>query len=155
MSVWHGKRRAWSGVPKRWKPWKLALADVDGDGKQEIVLGVNKSTRYIKKPHNCLFVYGWDGRKVYPKWLSSSLSKPFTDFLFADLDKDGKADLVALETRRDGRQCVVVYSWIGFGYGFEWQSGDWNFARLAGTHGARVVVASAGRRYEVGKPAPG
>jgi hypothetical protein len=149
LSVWRGKRCLWRGVKQQWKPWKLTTADVDGDGKREIVLGVYKSTRYIPQPHNCVFIYGWDGRRAYPKWLSSSLSKPFTDFTFADIDHDGKDDLIALETRRDGKQCIVVYSWIGFGYGFEWQKGAWPHATLAGVNGNKVVVNIAGKRLEV------
>src|SRR5688572_68198 len=56
LSIRQGKRLLWRGVPARWQPWKLAIADVDGDGRREIVVGVYKSTRFFPKPHNCLFI---------------------------------------------------------------------------------------------------
>src|SRR5438128_1750685 len=96
LSVWHGRHRLWQGVPRRWQPWKLRIADVDGDGLREIVVGVRKATHFFPHPHNCLFLYAFDGRTVKPKWLGSSLSQPFTDFAFADLGGRGEK-LVAVE----------------------------------------------------------
>jgi hypothetical protein len=93
-------------VPQRWKPWKLAIADVDGNGRKEIVLGVHKGTRFFPQPHNCLFVFNWDGLKTSPKWLGSSLSKPFSDFTFANLDNDRALELLSVETRPDGQESV-------------------------------------------------
>ena len=146
LAVWRGKKRLWRGVPQRWKPWKLTTADVDGDGKREIVLGVFKPTRFFPRPHNCLFVYGWDGKRAFPKWLGSSLSRPFTDFLLADLDGDREDELIALETTRAGKHCVVVYSWVGFGFGFDWQSVAWQSARLIGVREGKIIVKVQGKR---------
>jgi len=151
LSIWRGKRRLWQGLPRKWKPFNLTLADVDGDGKREIVMGVWKSTKYFKKPHNCLYVYGWDGKEVFPKWRGSSLARPFTDFRLADIDKDREAELISLETMRDGKQRVAVYSWVGFGFGFDWESKAWNIARLLGTYRGKIVVEADGRRVYAAK----
>lgn len=144
LIVRRGKRVLWRGVPARWKPWKLMVADVDGDGRQEIIVGVYKATHYFPQPHNCLFIYGWDGKSVAPKWLGSTLSKPFTDFTFADLDRDGHEELVAVETTRDGRRSVAVYSWNGFGFTLDWQRGAWQSARLITNERGQVVVEADG-----------
>jgi FG-GAP-like repeat len=151
LAIRRGKALLWQGVPKSWKPWKLAVADVDGDGRREVVLGVYKATHYFPKPHNCLFIYGWDGREVFPKWLGSSLSKPFTDFAFADTDLDGRDNLIAVETTREGKQCVAVYSWNGFGFTLDRQHGDWARARLFKASSGEVFVEADGRRIPLPK----
>jgi hypothetical protein len=151
LSIWRGRTRLWRGMPQKWKPFNLTLADVDGDGSRDIILGVVKATRYFPKPHNCLYVYGWDGRQVFPKWRGSSLSRPFTDFRLADIDNDREAELISLETMRDGTRRVAVYSWVGFGFGFDWQSRAWKSARLLGVEHGKIVVLAEGRRTDATK----
>jgi len=145
LRIWRGDTLLWQGVRERWNPWKLMIADVDGDGRREIVLGVHKSTHYFPRPHNCLFIYGWDGRRAFPKWLGSSLSRPFTDFILADLD-GGAEELIALEIMRDGKRCVAVYKWNGFGFTLDWQHGSWQTAGLIAVEGGRVIVTADGER---------
>jgi hypothetical protein len=146
LSVWHGKRVLWRGVPASWRPWKLAVADVDGDGFHEIAVGVYKATRYFPKPHNCLFIYAWDGRSAQPKWLGSSLSRPFLDFAFVDSNGDGRDELIAIETKRDGRRCAAAYSWNGFGFTLDWQRGDWQEAALIEVAPGRIIIEADGER---------
>jgi hypothetical protein len=151
LSVWQGKQRLWQGVPKRWRPWKLSLADVDGGGRQEIVVGLTKATRFFPKPHNCLFVYGYKDKKVSKKWLGSGLGRPFTDFTFTDMDGDHVKELIALETTIGGRRCVGVYSWAGFGFTLEWERGNWKQARLLGEKQESVRVEADGRQITLGR----
>ena len=47
LTVRRGRRLVWQGVHGRWKPWKLAVSDVDGDGKLEIIVGAYKATYTI------------------------------------------------------------------------------------------------------------
>lgn len=151
LRIRSGKRLLWQGVHGRWKPWKLAVADVDGDSRREIVVGVFKATRYFPKPHNCLFVYGWSGSRAFPKWLGSTLSKPFADFAFANLDGDGEDELVTIETLRDGKHCVAVYSWNGFGFTLERQRGAWSQARFVANEAGDVVIEVDGERSTINK----
>ncbi|HWT01613.1 MAG TPA: VCBS repeat-containing protein [Pyrinomonadaceae bacterium] len=146
VSVRRGRRLLWEGVHGRWRPWKLMVADVDGDGRREIVVGVFKATKFIPRPHNCLFIYDWDGRRAAPKWLGSTLSRPFADFGFADTNGDGRDELYAVETRRDGRQALAAYSWNGFGFTQDWERGDWLKARLLAVTRAEITVEADGRR---------
>lgn len=144
LSISHGKRVLWRGVPARWQPWKLSVADVDGDGHLEIAVGVFKPTRYFPKAHNCLFIYGWDGQSAHPKWLGSSLSRPFVDFAFVNLKDERRGELVAIEIKRDGRRCVAAYSWNGFGFTLDWQRGDWLEARFVEAVNNRIVIEADG-----------
>jgi hypothetical protein len=152
LSIWHGKTKRWQGVPQKWAPWKLIAADVDGDGKREFIVGVRKATRFFRFPHNCVFIWSWDGKSATKKWLGSSLSQPFTDFLFYDVDGDREDELVALETRRDSTKCVTVYSWNGFGFDVDWQSVGWNNARLVGAARRQVFVMVSGRKITASQP---
>jgi hypothetical protein len=151
LSVRHRAKLLWQSVHASWKPWKLLVADVDGDGANEIIVGVYKATRYFPKPHNCLFIYGWKGKRGFPKWLGSTLSKPFTDFTFADLNRDGHKELIALEKGRDGKQSVAVYSWNGFGFTLDWQRGAWASARLMTNDGREVFVEADGENIALTK----
>lgn len=152
LSIYQGKRKTWSGIPRRWKPWKMTTGDVDGDGKLDIILGVHKSTRFMPFEHNCLFVWGFDGKQATKKWLGSSLSKPFSDFLAFDIDGDGEDELIALEQKQNGKKCIVVYSWIGFGFASDWQSGDWKKAKLQRAAKNKIIVEADGKTVSVVKP---
>jgi hypothetical protein len=142
LTIWRDGERIWQGIPAKWRAWKVQVADVDGDGIEEIVVGVHKTTRFYREPHNCLFVFGWDGQKAFPKWLGSRLSKPFVDFAFAQLDGEAGEELVSLEVTRSGDRCLVVYSWCGFGFVGDWQSQSFARARLARTGSGQVILAS-------------
>jgi hypothetical protein len=151
LSVWRGRKLLHRDVPQRWKPWKLAIADVDGNGRKEIVLGVHKGTRFFPQPHNCLFVFNWDGQKTSPKWLGSSLSKPFSDFTFANFDNDRALELLSVETRPDGKKCLVCYSYLDFGFGVDWQRGAWKTLRILSTSNNRVLVEADGKQMNISR----
>jgi len=154
LAVWRGGRRLWQGVPRRWRPWKLQIADMEGDGRREIIVGVQKSTHFFPRPHHCLFIYRFDGRTVQPVWLGSSLSQPFIDFTFARTGSRHAEKLIALEITRDGRRCVTVYSWDGFGFTADWQRGNWKTARLLESSAGRVLLEADSRRIPVMEGAP-
>ena len=103
---------------RKLNPWKLQVADVDGDGESEIVAGVWKKSPKDPVMARRVFVYSWNGERMLPKWLGSRLSRRFEDFVMCDVNDDGWDELVALETAPKGRRRVSVYRWRCFG--FDW-----------------------------------
>lgn len=134
----------WSGVPRAWHPWKMQVVDITGNGDQEVAVGVNKPTKFLPFPHNCLFLYRWNGREELPMWLGSSLSKPFTDFLFAPR-RGRPARLYSVERLSTGRYCVCIYHWDNFGFTFDGQAGSWPNAKLLDARTDRVRVDAGGK----------
>lgn len=135
----------WEDIPASWKPWKMEIADVDGDGKKEMIVGVFKSTKFFPKPHNCLFIYGWSGEKGFPKWLGSSLGRVFTDYLFADLDGKTGDELIALETTLEGKKSLAIYKWNGFGFTMIQKNGVWATAKILGAKDGEISVQADGK----------
>jgi hypothetical protein len=113
--VMRGKKKVWEGV--RLNPWKVAVPDVDGDGKHEVAVGVYKKSRFDPVMAKRLFIYKFEANKLLPKWLGSRLGRRFTDFRFTDLNKDGKDELIANEYD-DKWRYESTYRWNGFGFDF-------------------------------------
>lgn len=98
---------------KLYRAWKVALADLDGDGTSEVVLGVWSSTRRHDEPdpHRAVWVLAWDPVKqeLREVWRGSALARPLLDF---EMDA---SRLIALE-RLDGVCFRTRYQWTGFGF---------------------------------------
>lgn len=108
-----GKKILWEN--KKLSPWKLMVADLDGDKKQEVFFGVYKKSRFDPIYARRLFIYNWDGKRLVPRWLSSRLTRRFVDFTVFDLNKDGKAEVFALEKGDGTSKRVSVYKPAPFG----------------------------------------
>ncbi len=151
LQIRRGKKLLWQGVPAKWKPWKIEIADVDGDGRREMIVGVFKATKFFAKPHNCLFIYGFAGETAFPKWLGSSLSRPFTDFTFADMDNEGGDELIAMETTLEGRLSLAVYHWNSFGFTLDWHRGEWQTAKIVDVENGLILVEADGKDISLAK----
>ncbi|WP_165916185.1 FG-GAP repeat domain-containing protein [Marinisporobacter balticus] len=97
-------------------PWKVQTADVDGDGKKEIAIGVYKKTKFYPIMEKRPFIYEWRDGRIFPKWRGSRLSKPFDDYIFLDIDEDKMDEIIAIEVLKDGRKTINAYKWKGFGF---------------------------------------
>lgn len=96
-------------------PWKLQVADVDADGRPEVIAGVWKKSPKDPVMAKRTFVYFWNGKRLCPLWLGSRLSRRFDDFAVADVDGVDGAEIVALEVAPEGKHRVSVYRWKSFG----------------------------------------
>lgn len=97
-------------------PWKVQVADIDGDGIKEISIGVYKTAKFHPVMEKRPFIYNWDKEGLSPKWLGSRLSRPFDDYIFSDIDQDGMEELISIERLSNGRKVINSYKWKGFGF---------------------------------------
>lgn len=97
-------------------PWKLMTGDIDGDGIEEISIGVYKESPLHPVMAKRPFIYSFDGEQIVPKWRGSRLSRPFEDYLLYDIDKDGVCEIVASERLENGKMLLNSYKWRGFGF---------------------------------------
>jgi hypothetical protein len=97
-------------------PWKVQTSDVDGDGKTEISIGVYKTSPLHQVMAKRPFIYDWVNGGIFPKWRGSRLSRPFDDYIFLDLDSDGRDEIVSIEHTPNDERILTSYSWKGFGF---------------------------------------
>jgi hypothetical protein len=94
--------------------YRFQTGDVDGDGRQDALVGVVKPTRFHRERGRRLFVFKQVGGKVRPLWLGSRLGGTLQDFRYC-----GDGVVRSLETTADGRYVVAEYRWAGFGLAFD------------------------------------
>lgn len=97
-------------------PWKVQTSDVDGDGNTEISIGVYKTSPLHQVMAKRPFIYDWVNGGIFPKWRGSRLSRPFDDYIFLDLDSDGRDEIVSIEHTSNDERILTSYSWKGFGF---------------------------------------
>ena len=93
--------------------YQFQTGDVDGDGSDDAMVGVIKSTRFYPEKARRLFIFKQVNGKVRPLWLGSKLGGILEDFRFVD----GK--IRALESTVDSLYVVSDYVWGGFGMKFD------------------------------------
>ena len=89
--------------------YQFRTGDVDGDGVEEALVGVVKSTRFYPEKGNRLFVFKNRDGRVRPLWMGSRLGEEIVDFRVAD----GK--LVSIERCWNGQYNLDEWEWSRFG----------------------------------------
>lgn len=93
--------------------YQFQTGDVDGDGREDAMVGVIKSTRFHPEKARRLFIFKQINGKARPLWLGSKLGGILEDFRFVD----GK--IRVLESTADSLYVVSDYVWGGFGMKFD------------------------------------
>ncbi|MBI5555787.1 MAG: CapA family protein [Elusimicrobia bacterium] len=99
-----------------YNPWKIRAGDVDGDGEQDLIVGVWKATKYFPQIENHIFVYNRFDDYIYPKWLGSKLGPSFSDFEILNVNNDAKDDLVTYASGQNNEKGPLAFTWDGFGF---------------------------------------
>ena len=93
--------------------YQFQTGDIDGDGSEDAMVGVVKSTRFYKEKGRRLFIFKQVNGKARPLWLGSKLGGTLRDFRFTD------GRIRSLETTADEQYVVAEYRWDGFGMAFD------------------------------------
>lgn len=93
---------------KYYLPQRILIADVDGDGVNEVIVSRNRDAakglferlRLFKGGHiECL---SWDKMGLYPEWRTREISGHLSDYSIGDVDNDGRQELVYTVIRQIG-----------------------------------------------------
>ena len=93
--------------------YQFQTGDVDGDGREDAMVGVIKSTRFYPEKARRLFIFKLVNGKARALWLGSKLGGILEDFRYLD----GK--IRALESTTDSLYVVTDYKWNSFGMAFD------------------------------------
>lgn len=110
---WH---RIYENDFKDLMPWKLELADVDGDNTGEILIAVKKTTYFDKEIKNRMFIFNYQDGILVKKWTGSQIAGTWRDFYSGNLLSVKGDELIFIEKTKDDKECISVYSWFDFGF---------------------------------------
>jgi len=145
LTITENEKMIWQS-PSDWWIDDFILADSNNDRVVDINLSLWKSGSFgSSKPFwvkendmsvkNHFFVLDFSGDAIKQVWGSSNLAEPNCEFKIADVDNDGKNDLVVIEgDYSQNLKCVgnyiAVWKWNDWGFSNEWRSEKGNFANL-------------------------
>ncbi len=98
------------------KPWKIITADIDGDGQEEILTAVRKTTIYDQNDENRLFVFNYSDNILVKKWTGSKIAGRWRSFYAGELLPIPGQELIFIEKKENGREQLSIYYWFDFGF---------------------------------------
>jgi hypothetical protein len=133
-----GGQVAWHS-PLEWQVAQASIGDLDRDGQAEVDLLVWRPFRpwpvdrflpyggridafQDSQGRSCqIILIAWRLGAYQERWAGSALAEPLRSFAAADMDGDGRQELVGLETAYDAprsspAKAVSIWAWNGFGF---------------------------------------
>jgi ribosomal protein L21E len=96
--------------------YQFKTGDINQDGKEDIMVGVIKTTHFDSTMSKRLFIFKNYKGYVRPLWLGSRLGQPLIDFNFVIVNKEAR--IRSLELEQSGKYLVAEYKWRRFGLEF-------------------------------------
>ncbi|MBE0447725.1 MAG: CapA family protein [Actinobacteria bacterium] len=161
LRIFQGSKLIWESQGDWWVD-DFYLADSTGDGGVNINLSIWKSGDFgDTKPFwvkendqsikNHFFVFNLVNGKVRPVWQSSNLDRPNCEFLFEDVDGDGKQELIVLEGDYSDKHLskgehIAIWRWKEWRFYNEWRSlaGEFKNLDIEGTDENKYIVVDVG-----------
>ena len=91
--------------------YRMCVGDVDGDGSDDVLVGVVKTTRFDPVVARRIFIFKNHHGRLRALWMGSRLGGILEDFRFRD------GHVVTLQSTTDGRYAVLEHQWRKFGLG--------------------------------------
>ncbi|MDD5590260.1 MAG: CapA family protein [Candidatus Portnoybacteria bacterium] len=145
LTIMENSKIVWQS-PDDWWIDDFILADSNSDGISDINLSLWKAGDFgSSKPFwvkendmdvkNHFFIFDFIDDAMKQIWGSSNLGKPNCEFQIADIDNDGKNDLIVIEGDYSQKpKCngnyVAVWKWNDWGFSNEWRSEKGVFSNL-------------------------
>ncbi len=93
--------------------YQFCVGDVDHDGNDDALVGVEKTTRFDSEIKKRLFIFKNYKGRIRALWMGSQLGGILEDFRVVD------NHVVSLQTANDGKYAVLQHEWRKFGLGFK------------------------------------
>ncbi|MFT4145202.1 MAG: hypothetical protein QM644_12165 [Mobilitalea sp.] len=98
------------------RPWKIDVADVDGDGIIEIITVVKKAAHYDKEIRNRLFLFNYENNVLVKKWTGSQIGGNWKQVYIGDLVSIPGEEIILVEQTEQKLEKLGVYYWFDFGF---------------------------------------
>jgi hypothetical protein len=112
-----GWERFYENDFKKLKPWKIEIADIDGNAEKEILIAVRKTTALDQTEKNRMFIFNFKNNKLVKKWTGSQIAGIWRDLYVDDIVSIPGNELIFIEKAKDGNaEQVSIYYWYEFGF---------------------------------------
>lgn len=113
LQVYNSVTKNTNDLHVKYPVYRFDTADVDMDGKTDILLGVIKSTHFDPVLKNRLFIIRVDEGRPRPLWLGSKVCLNLVDF--RPVKGGRQARIKTLEKDNEGNYLTGYYRWDNFG----------------------------------------